>query len=272
MPPQDLFARATGLVETYVLPFGLRLLGAITLWVIARFVARTVRGLVRKNLEGRLLDATLVRYVDSMLSVLFTLVILLGVLSLFGVETTSVAGLLAAAGVAIGMAWSGLLSNFAGGVFLMILKPFRVNEMICVAGVTGDVREIGLFVTTIDTADNVRTYVGNSKIFSDTIQNFSTNPFRRVDLKAQLDHSVNPADAVQRIRERLKSVPNIVENPQPAVEILEFNASGPLLAVRPFCHNNHYWDVYFGTNVAIQQALSAAGYPVPAPVIIHKSA
>ena len=259
-------------VEKYALPFGLKILGAIALWIIGRLIAGGVRRLVGRGLNSRHLDPTLVRYADSLLGILFTLVILLGVLSIFGIETTSVAGLLAAAGVAIGMAWSGLLSNFAGGVFLMILRPFKVGDMITAAGVTGDVREIGLFVTTIDTPDNIRTFVGNAKVFGDTIQNFTTNPHRRVDLKAQLDNSVDPSDAIRRLKERLATIPKVLAQPAPDVEVLEFTAAGPVLAVRPYCHNNDYWGVYFATNAAIREVGAAAGYPVPAVVQIHKSA
>lgn len=270
-PATDWTTTALGLVEKYIYPFGLKLLGAIALWIIGRIIAAAVRRVVRKGLDSRHLDSTLVRYIDSMLGVIFTLVILLGVLSIFGIETTSVAGLLAAAGVAIGMAWSGLLSNFAGGVFLVILRPFKVGDMITAGGVTGDVREIGLFVTTIDQPDNVRTFVGNAKIFADTIMNYTTNPYRRVELKAQLDNSVDPADAIARLKEALARIPNVIKDPAPSVEVLDFTLAGPVLAVRPFCHNNHYWDVFFATNAAIRAVGAAAGYPAPAPVQIHKN-
>lgn len=266
----DWATTAMGLVEKYLYPFGLKLLGALALWIIGRIIAAAVRRVVRKGLDSRRLDGTLVRYIDSMLGVIFTLVILLGVLSIFGIETTSVAGLLAAAGVAIGMAWSGLLSNFAGGVFLVILRPFKVGDMITAGGVTGDVREIGLFVTTIDQPDNVRTFVGNAKIFSDTIVNYTTNPYRRVELKAQLDNTVDPADAIRRLQEALRKIPNVIDKPEPSVEVLDFTLAGPVLAVRPFCHNNHYWDVYFATNATIRNVCAEAGYPPPAVVQIEK--
>jgi small conductance mechanosensitive channel len=135
--------------------------------------------------------------------------------------------------------------------------------MITAGGVTGDVREIGLFATTIDTADNIRNFVGNAKIFNDTIQNYTTNPYRRVDLKAQLAHSVDPREAAQKLQQRIAQIPNVMESPAPVVELIEFTPMGPVLAVRPFCHNAHYWDVYFATTQAIVEVLSKAGYPVP---------
>jgi small conductance mechanosensitive channel len=196
---------------------------------------------------------------------------LLAALSLFGVETTSFAGIIGAAGVAIGLAWSGLLSNFAAGVFMVVLRPFKVGDMITAAGVTGVVHEVGLFATTIDTADNIRTFVGNNKIFGDTIQNYTTNPYRRVDLKAQLANGVDTQRAIALLRARLAKIPNVIEDPAPSVELADFTLAGPVLAVRPFCHNNHYWDVYFATNEAIAQELNAAtGFAAPMQhVVLH---
>ena len=161
--------------------------------------------------------------------------------------------LLAAAGLAIGAAWSGLLSNFAAGAFLVLLRPFKVGDMITAGGVTGDVEEVGLFVTALKTVDNLRVYVGNSKIFSDNIVNYTHNPYRRVDLKCQLAHTVDPREAIAKLKMRLPQIANVVATPAPDVEILEFNAAGTLLGVRPYYHNNDYWQVFFDTNKAIQE-------------------
>jgi small conductance mechanosensitive channel len=161
------------------------------------------------------------------------------------------------------MAWSGLLSNFAAGVFMVVLRPFKVGDMITAAGVTGVVKEIGLFATTIDTADNIRNFVGNSKIFGDTIQNYNTNAYRRVELKAQLAHSVDPIATAKLLREALAKIPNVMKDPAPSVELLEFTSMGPVLAVRPFCHNEFYWDVYFATNRAIAEVGAASNHPIP---------
>ena len=128
--------------------------------------------------------------------------------------------------------------------------------------VEGTVREIGLFTTTMDTPDNVQTMVGNGKIMSGTIKNFSSNAFRRVDLSAQLDHRAHVQDAV-RLHDALAQIPNVLTEPRPDVEVLSFNERGPLLAVRPYCNNAHYWQVYFATNRAIRETFGAAGYPVP---------
>ena len=251
---------------------GSKLVGAIVLWVIGRIIISGIQRVAERGLEHRKLDATLARYVRSIIGVSLTILLLLAILSIFGVETTSFAGVIAAAGVAIGMAWTGMLSNFAAGVFLMVLRPFKVGDAITAAGISGGVKEIGLFATTIDTGDNIRTFVGNAKIFGDNIQNYTANPYRRVDLKAQIAHSVDPREAMAKLRERLPKIPNVVTDPAPSVELLEFSPMGPVLAVRPFCHNDHYWDVYFATNEAIVEEFSKAGYPVPAPHAISRSA
>jgi small conductance mechanosensitive channel len=261
--PENWIEVAEHLAVSYFVPFGLKILGAVALWVVGRMVINAVRRLFRNSLEGRKLEATLVRYADSMLGITLTVLLLLGMLSLFGVDTTSFAGLLAGVGLAIGAAWSGLLSNFAAGVFMVVLRPFKVGDMVTAGGVTGVVHEIGLVATTIDTADNIRTFIGNAKIFGDTIQNYTVNPYRRVELKAQLHHSVDPADAIKKLEAKLATIPHVLKDPAPSVELADFTASGPLLAVRPFCHNNHYWDVYFATNEAIAAVGAAAGYPVP---------
>ena len=242
---------------------GIKILGAIALWIVGGIVIKAVRGLIKRASERRHLDPTLVRYLDSALGLLLKFLLFVAILGVLGVQTAAFAGLIAAVGVAIGMAWSGLLANFAAGVFMVVLRPFKVGDMITACGVTGVVHEIGLFVTHIDTPDNIRTYIGNNKIFSDVISNYSANPYRRVELVAQLAHGVYPKDAMRRLRARLAQIPNVVQNPAPEVEIINFTASGPVLAVRPFCHNDHYWDVYFATNQAIVEQFGEAGYPVP---------
>jgi small conductance mechanosensitive channel len=260
---QDVSSQLSTLISTYLVPFGWKLLGALAVWIIGGWIVRAVRTALGRYLVARRVDTTLIRYLDASANVLMRILVLIGVLGVLGIETTSFAALLAAVGVAIGAAWAGLLSNFAAGIFLMVLRPFKVGDFIQGGGMLGTVREIGLFVTAIDTPDNVRTFVGNGKLFSDTIQNFSANPFRRVELSAQIAHSVKPADAIQRLRDRVATIPNVLTNPSPSVEILTFNPMGTVIAVRPFCHTDHYWQVYFDTNKAIAEVGAEANYPAP---------
>ena len=156
------------------------------------------------------------------------------------------------------------MANFAAGAFLIVLRPFKVGDFVTVGGITGTVKEIGLFSTTLDTPDNVLTVVGNNKIFADTIQNFSANPYRRVELKAQLAGSTDPAAAAALLR-RLAAIPNVLAEPPVDVEIPEFTLVGPVLAVRPYCNNDHYWQVYFDTNRVIRDTFGRAGFAAPMP-------
>ena len=177
-------------------------------------------------------------------------------------------------GLAIGMAWSGLLANLAAGGFIIVLRPFKVGDFISAGGVTGTVTEIGLFVTAINTPDNVLTMVGNNKILSDNIQNFSDNAFRRVDLTAQLSGAADWQAAAALLRQPIASLDNVLAEPAVEVGILEFNLVGPVLAVRPYCHIDHYWQVYFDTNRVIKDALGEADFPAPTPaqtVIVQQS-
>lgn len=245
------------------LRIGVQIIGAIIIFMIGRWLIGVVVRLLQRALTTQKVDPTVLRYLGSIVSVMLDIVLAVAILGYFGVETTSFAALLASLGVAIGMAWSGLLSNFAAGAFMIVLRPFKVGDFISAGGIMGTVKEIGLFVTTVDTMDNVLTYVGNNKVFSDNIQNFSANPYRRVDLKAQLNHTVSPKEAIEKLKPALAQIPNVMTDPAPDVEILDFNLAGTVLAVRPYCNNAHYWQVYFDTNRVISDTFGNAGYPAP---------
>lgn len=243
---------------------GLQILGAIVLYIAGRWLIGLVVGAMQRMLARQKVEPTVLRFAGNTLSVLLNITLVVAILGYFGVQTTTFAALIAAAALAIGTAWAGLLSNFAAGAFLMVLRPFKVGDFISAGGITGTVHEIGLFVTTFDTPDNVRTYVGNTKIFSDTVQNFSVNPYRRVELTAQIAGGADPHLAMARLKDRLRAVRNVCETPAPDVTILTFSPFGPILAVRPYCHNDHYWQVYFDANMVIREVLGDAAFPGPA--------
>ncbi|MBB4821182.1 MULTISPECIES: mechanosensitive ion channel family protein [Pseudomonas] len=251
-------------VMQYATSFGVKIIVAILFWVLGRWLIGFAVGLVQKSLERQRVDPTVLRYVGSFITVTLNILLVVGILGYFGVQTTSLAALIAAVGLAIGMAWSGLLANLAAGGFIIVLRPFKVGDFISAGGVTGTVKEIGLFATAINTPDNVMTLVGNNKIFTDNIQNFTHNAYRRVDLKAQLSGAADHAAAVALLKARVAAIANVLAEPPVEVEILEFNLVGPVLAVRPYCHNDHYWQVYFDTNRTIKDALGA-DFPAPMP-------
>jgi small conductance mechanosensitive channel len=253
------------LTNTYLVPFGLKVVMAIAIWVISGMVINAIVKVSRLSMTKRRVDATLINYSDAALRVGLRIGVVMLILEVCNIQTTSFAALIAAAGVAIGVAWSGLLSNFAAGVFLVVLQPFKVGDTIRAGGETGTVVAIGLFVTTLTTDNNLCVYVGNNKVFSDNLINYSTNAQRRVDLRCQIAHGVNPAEAVALLYARVAQVPNVLTAPALSIGILEFNLSGSLLAVRPYCHPNDYGQVYFDVNQAIADTCTEAGWPVPAP-------
>lgn len=251
------------LLQAKGIEIALSLVFAVVAFVAGRWLIQFAVSIMRRALTARQVDATVQRYLGNIVSVLLNIALVVAILGYFGIQTTTFAALFAAAGVAIGLAWSGLLGNFAAGVFLIVLRPIKVGDFVTVGGITGTVKEIGLFVTVLNTPDNVETYVGNGKVMGDTIHNFSANEYRRVDLEAQLDYTVDPIDAIQRLKEKLTEIPNVVKSPAPDVEIIRFTLSGPVLAVRPYTHTDHYWQVYFAANQAIRSVGADAKYPAP---------
>lgn len=254
----------TNMIDTarpVLVAFGLKVLGAIAIYIVGRWLIGILATLLQKVLERQKVEPTVIRYLGNTINVALKVLLVIGILGYFGVETTSFAALIAAIGIAIGAAWSGMLANFAAGAFILVFRPFKVGDYVLAGEVEGTVRTVGMFVTAIDTPDNVQTHVGNAKVMGGTIKNFSANSYRRVDLTAQLDHSVDPADAVARLKAALPKIANVVPEPKPDVEILSFNERGPVLAVRPYVHTDHYWQVYFDTNRTIRETFGAAGYP-----------
>lgn len=252
--------------QPIIIALAIKVIGAVIAFIAGRWLIGLAGRLLTAALTRQEVDATVQRYLVSFLTVALNIVLVVAILGYFGVETTTFAALVAGAGVAIGAAWSGLLSNFAAGVFLVVLRPFKTGDYVTAGGVEGTVTDIGLFGTGIDTPDNVKVIVGNAKVLASDIRNYSANAYRRVELFAQIAGSADAHSAMSLIKEAVSKVPNVKVAPdgKPMVdtEILEFNEFGPKLAVRPYCHTNHYWQVYFDTNKAIIDTLGAGGFPV----------
>ncbi len=257
-------------VQTRVTAMGMQVAGALVLYIAGRWLIGKAVGMVQRGLTKQQIEPTVLRFVGNTIAVVLNIALVVAILGYFGVETTTFAALLAGIGLAIGTAWGGLLANFAAGAFLIVLRPFKVGDFVSAGGQTGTVEEIGLFVTTFHTPDNIKTFVGNNKIFSDTIQNFSVNAYRRVELVAQISGAADPHLAMNQMKARLKTIPNVVADPEPVVVILTFTPAGPVLAVRPFCHNDHYWQVYFDTNLAIREVLGSDTFPAAMPAMAIK--
>jgi len=254
-----------------VIAAGLKIIGAFVLYMVGRWLISFAVDMFSKILTARNFDPTLQRYVANILGVALNIILVVSILGYFGVETTSFAALLAGLGLAIGAAWSGLLANFAAGAFLVIFRPYKVGDYVIAGSVEGTVTEIGLFNTAITSPDNVMVIVGNGKVSSEIIKNYSAHPYRRVERTAQLAFGVDPLDAIARLKPALAAIPNVMTSPAPDVEILDFNDHGTVLAVRPYCHTSNYWQVYFDTNRVIAATFGAAGFPAPYVVQEHRS-
>ena len=250
-------------LSTTASELAIKVVASIAFWIIGRWLISRVIGIIQAGMSRSNVDPTLTKYLGSIVAIALNIALVLGILGYFGIQTTSFAAMLAGAGVAIGAAWSGLLGNFAAGAFMLVLRPFKVGDFVSIGGVVGTVRELGLFGTAILTPENVLTIVGNGKIFGDTIQNFSAMPVRRVDRIAQLANGVDPLDAIARFKAAVAQIPNVSKDMPPEVNLIDFKLEGPQIAIRPYTHTNHYWQVYFDTNEAIVKVCQEAGWPVP---------
>jgi small conductance mechanosensitive channel len=237
---------------------------AIAAWIIGRWLIKLVRQvLTRLLISNEKVDTTIAKYITSFLSGLLSIGLAIAILSYLGVQTTSLAALLAGIGLAIGTAWGGLLTHFSAGIFLQILRPFKIGDYVDVGGVEGDVLELGLFGTTVLSVDNVTTIVGNSKVFSEIIRNYSNQPYRRANCVVLIDHSVPIAEAIEQLRVALKTVPNVLEIPAPQIGVLDITKEGVSLAIRPFCHTAHHMYLRFATYQMIQEVFKQSGYLAP---------
>ncbi len=245
--------------------WGLKVLGAIVVLLIGRMIASGLRRTVHKALAAREVDATLVPFLSKLVYYLTLAVVVIAVLSLFGIQTTSLVAMLGAAGLAIGLALQGTLSHLAAGVMLLIFRPFKVGDVVEVGGTTGKVDEIGVFSTTLTTPDNVKITVPNSNVYGATIKNYNGYDTRRVDMVIGIAYGDDIGKAIQVIEEVLGADERILADPTPQVAVSELADSSVNLVVRPWCKAEDYWGVKFDLNRQIKEALEAAGCSIPFP-------
>jgi len=259
---------AKNFLVTRGVDFLLQTLAALALYVIGRWVIGGMRGFARRALEHRHLDPTLSKYVDQTLGVVLTILLVIAALGVVGVPTNTLAGLLAAAGVAVGVALSGLLSNIAAGLFMVSLRPFKKGDTVQIGGVLGDVELIGFFGTTLLSPDGIKVFVGNAKALTENIHNFTGGPHRRVDARAQLPWGCDPSTVCDTLRKRLAQEPKILAVPAPIVETFDNNAAGPVVVIRPFCAPSDYGEVFFATNRIVAEEIAKAGLGAPSPAAL----
>jgi small conductance mechanosensitive channel len=258
---QDAIAMVVALLSTW----GLQVIGALAVLIIGRWIAGRIRKGVRRALERAGTDATLVPFFSTFAYYIVLAIVLIAVLNLFGVQTTSLIAVLGAAGLAIGLALQGTLSNFAAGVMLLVFRPFRVGEYVDIAGTAGSVAEIGLFTVTLNTPDNVRIIVPNSSVYGQTISNYAANPTRRNDLLIGISYGDDIGSAISTIEEILAADSRVLKDPAPVVATSELGDSSVNIVVRPWCTKEDYWGLRFDLIRRIKEGLEAAGCSIPFP-------
>lgn len=245
--------------------WGLRVIGALAVLVVGRWIAGRIRKGVHRALERAKVDATLVPFFASLAYYVAISVVVIAVLNLFGVETTSLIAVLGAAGLAVGLALQGTLSNFAAGVMLLVFRPFRIGDYVDIAGTAGTVVEIGLFTVTLNTPDNVRITVPNSAVYGQTISNYAANPTRRNDLLIGISYDDDIGKAIAVIEKILGADDRVLREPAPVVATGELGDSSVNIVVRPWCSKEDYWALRFDLTRRIKEGLEAAGCSIPFP-------
>jgi len=245
--------------------WGLRVVGAIVVLIVGMMVARGVRSSVRKGLERTKLDATLVPFLSGLAYYLVAAFVVISVLGLFGIETTSLIAVLGAAGLAVGLALQGTLSNVSAGVMLLIFRPFRAGDFVETAGVAGSVKEIGIFSTTLATPDNVQIVVPNSAVYGETIKNYTANDTRRNDMVVGISYGDDIGVAIDTISRILAADARVLKDPAPVVAVSELADSSVNLVVRPWCTKDDYWQLRFDLTRQFKTELEAAGCSIPFP-------
>lgn len=265
-------ATALKLAQENLLPVFLRLAGAGAIWWIGRKAIAFAVDLVAKALTHNKLDPTLVRYMTSILSGMMTVFLVLGIVDFLGIPTTSFAALAAGAGLAIGAAWSGMLANFAAGIFLIVMRPFQVGDEISAGGVSGRVREIGLFATTIDTQDRIQTIVGNGRLFGENIQNHTAYAHRTCRVTFQLKAGTPFRDRMEPLRESIAKLAGAKGEAE--VEFERYTHLGPLLAAQVECDRADFATVKADMADAIQKHFGDFGFgrKGPAGTVIVQAA
>ena len=248
---------------------GGRIIGAVIIFVVGRFLISFIKKLVSKLLMKRHFDAGIQSFVKSLVNILLTILLIIAVIGKLGVETTSFAALLASAGVAVGMALSGNLQNFAGGLIVLLFRPFKVGDWIESQGVSGTVREIQIFLTT---ADNKVIYIPNGALSSGTVTNYSREDTRRVDWVIGVEYGENYDKVESTVRRILAADSRILNAPAPFVALHALDASSVNIVIRVWVKSSDYWGVYFDMNKTIYTVFNEEGIGFPFPQLtVHQA-
>lgn len=245
--------------------YGLKLLGAIAVFIIGKIITKWLSQLVARAMSKTNVEKTLIKFLTNLVNIALMVFVIIAALGVMGIETASFAVVLGAAGLAIGLALQGSLSNFAAGVLMMIFKPFKVGDFIEAGGATGSVKEIQIFNTILSSPDNVKIIVPNAQVTGGNIKNYTANGTRRVDLVIGVSYE----DDLKRSKEVIESVlakeERLLKEPAWTVAVSELADSSVNFVVRPWVNSADYWDVYFDLTASIKIALDENGISIPYP-------
>lgn len=232
----------------------------VGLWIIKAIVNTMVKMLNKKNV-----DPSLVPFLKGLTGIILKVMLLISVVSMLGVETTSFIAVLGAAGLAVGLALSGTLQNFAGGVILLILKPFKVGDFIDAQSYAGTVHEIQIFNTILKTPDNKTVYIPNGGLATGALVNFSTEPTRRVDMSFGIGYTDDIDKAKEILMRLLKEDDRVLKEPEPTVTVAQLADSSVNFNVRPWVNAGDYWGVYLDMQEKVKKTFDAEGVSIPFP-------
>ncbi len=252
-------------LKTMGIDYGFRLLGALLILFVGFWVVKMLQKLIVKGMRHNRVDETLVGFVSSLAHMAMKIAVIIAALEALQVKTASLIALLGAAGLAVGLALQGSLSNFAAGVLMIIFKPIKLRDYVEVNGVTGTVRQIGILTTELDTLDNKHVVVSNSNVMSANIINYTYNDTRRVDLTAGISYGDDIDAARAAIEEVLAGVDVILEHPKPDILVNAMADSSVNFSVRPWCRPADYWKVYYRVTEGIKKKFDERGITIPFP-------
>lgn len=252
-------------LTTYGTEYGLKIIGAIIIWIVGSWIIGKIMGVTKKVMTKNNYDESLQKFLLNLVKWGLKILLILAILSKLGVETTSFAAILAAAGLAIGMALQGSLANFAGGVLIMIFKPFKIGDYIAAQGEEGVVKEIEIFTTKLNTLDNREVIIPNGILSNGNIINYTSEDVRRVDLSVGVSYDADIKQTKDTLEKVLTSHPKILKDPAPAVAMTGLGESSVDYAVRTWVKPEDYWTVYSSNLENIKTELDKAGIEIPYP-------
>ncbi len=252
-------------IKTAVVNYGPNVLAALLILIVGLFIIGMIVRMAKRVMRKRGVDETLQKFLGSLLTWTLRILLFVMVASKLGVETTSFAAIIGAAGLAIGLALQGSLANFAGGALIMVFKPFKVGDLIEAQGELGVVKEIQIFTTIINTPENKRVIIPNGALSNGNIINYSAEGVLRVDLTYGVSYDADIKQTKDVLMEVLTSNPKVLNDPAPTVSVSELADSSVNFAVRPWANVADYWDVYFQTTEQVKLALDKAGIEIPYP-------